>query len=87
MGDAPEGRTEAGAASAEAAPPPAKESDGGAGGAIGAIVGILLIAAIWVGGACLARWLWHFSWFVSALMAPVAVAVLYVALIVVRYFR
>ena len=44
------------------------------------LVGVALLLAVWGGGTWLAHWLWGFNWIVSALMAPVAIAALYVVL-------
>lgn len=52
------------------------------------LVGIVILAVLaiglWVGGTFLAHWLFETSWLVSALLAPAAIAVLVIILVLFK---
>ena len=60
--------------------PSLQESEPDSGSVLWVLLGLLLLVGVWAGGTWLAHSFWEFSWLVSALLAPVALAVLYILL-------
>lgn len=57
------------------------------GSVFGVVFGVVLLVGVWAGGTWLAHQIWDTSWFVSTLLAPVAVVATYVVIKLWTFLR